>query len=140
MRTTDELLSALKFPNLDIEEYLETYQDDFVDIDIPSVWKTLIRKSGMKNAEIINASDFDPVYFYEIISNKKKPSRDKILRLLLGMGATFEDCQFALKSCGFPLLYPRDRRDSLLIYCINNYISVNDTNILLSDKGVEPLK
>ena len=59
------------------------------------------------------------MYFYDVINGRKIPSRDKIIRLALALGLSLDECQTALKFCGRSQLYPRIKRDSIIIHGIN---------------------
>lgn len=137
---TGDLLQSLTFPNVNLEQFLVQAQDEFLS-DTPEVfWNTLIQHAGCTKAAVIADSDFEPVYFYEIIRGAKKPSRDKVIRLLLGMHLCLDDCQTALKHLGLAILYPRSRRDSIIIYAIGKKLAVRSTNELLIQQGEAPLK
>ena len=115
MKTTGDLLKALSFPEISPEKYLSEYGDELITASKQEVWEALVKTSGLRKAEIIRRSQFEAVYFYEVLSGKKTPSRDKVLRLLLGMQAELADCQRVLQLYGYRPLYPRISRDVLLI-------------------------
>lgn len=139
-KKTDELLEELKFKNTDIQEYIETNPDSFVEINLKEFWNKMIEKSGLSKYDIINKSDFSYNYFYEVICGKKIPSADKIVRLALAMHLSLDDCQTALKYCGLAPLYPRIKRDSLLIFALTHNYSVYQTIELLNESGEKELK
>lgn len=137
---TGDLLQSLTFPNVNLEQFLTKAKPEFLS-DTPAVfWSKLIQHAGCTKAAVIADSDFEPVYFYEIIRGTKKPSRDKVIRLLLGMHLGVDDCQTALKHLGLAMLYPRIRRDSILLYAVNQKCSVRSANELLIQQGEMPLK
>ena len=100
----------------------------------------LVLSSSMRKVEIIEKADFDTVYFYQILSGKKTPSRDKLLRLLIAMRVPFKSCQFMLRLYGHATLYPRIARDSILIYCINNEFPLEKVQQELCTAGEEPIQ
>ena len=75
-----------------------------------------------------------------MLAGKKIPSRDKVLRLLLGLQAELSDCQKILQLYGYRLLYPRIFRDVLLISSITNSLSLSQVQQLLEQHQEEPLK
>lgn len=139
-KKTEELLEELKYKNLDIQEYIDSNPDSFIEINLKEFWGQLVEQSGLSKFDIINRSDFSYVYFYDVIAGKKIPSTDKIVRLILAMHMPLEKCQEALKFCGKAQLYPRFKRDSLLIYAINHTYTVAGTQQLLKESGEQPLK
>ena len=76
----------------------------------------------------------------EVLAGKKIPSRDKVLRLLLGLQAELSDCQKILQLYGYRPLYPRIFRDVLLISSITNSLSLSQVQQLLEQHQEEPLK
>ena len=139
-KRTDELLEELKFKNTDIQEYIERNQDSFIQINLKEFWGEIVNNSGMSKSDIINKSDFSYVYFYDVIAGKKIPTSAKINRLVLAMHLTLEQCQTALRYCGKSQLYPRIKRDSLLIYAITHGYTVYQAQELLSNSGEDELK
>lgn len=139
-RKTDELLEELKFKNTDIQEYIENNPDSFIEINLKEFWNDIINSSEMTKSDIINKSDFSYVYFYDVIAGKKIPTSDKIIRLVLAMHLSLEQCQTALRYCGKSQLYPRIKRDSLLIFAITHGYTVFQTQELLIKSGENELK
>lgn len=139
-KKTDELLEELKFKNTDIQEYIENNPESFIEINLKDFWERIIKNSGMTKSDIINKSDFSYVYFYDVIAGKKIPTSDKIIRLVLAMHLSLEQCQTALRYCGKSQLYPRIKRDSLLIYAISHGYTVFQTQELLMKSGEKELK
>lgn len=139
-KKTDELLEELKFKNTDIQDYINNNPQSFIEINLKEFWDRIIKKSQMSKSDIINKSDFSYVYFYDVIAGKKIPTSDKIVRLILAMHLSLEDCQTALRYCGKSQLYPRIKRDSVIIYAINQQYTVMQTQELLNKSGEKELK
>ena len=68
------------------------------------------------------------------------PTKDKVVRLSLAMNLTLEECQKALKISGRSALYPRVRRDSIIIYALENQLTIFRCDELLKKYGEECLK
>lgn len=83
--------------------------------------------------ELITRSGIERTYFYQIMSGKRKPGRDKVLILCLAAGLSLDDTQHALACGQLSQLYVRDRRDAVLIFALNNHLTVQDTQELLSE-------
>lgn len=139
-KSTEELLEELKFNKTDIQEYINSNADSLIEINLKNFWTSLVEKSNMSKSDIINKADIGYVYFYDIINGKKIPSTDKIVRLILAMGLDIDDCQNIIKYCGKSPLYPRIKRDSILIYSITHNKSVIEANELLTKAGESELK
>lgn len=139
-KNTDELLNELRDKNCDIQEYIDNNPDSFIEVNLKEFWRQMIEKSGLSKSNIINKSDYSYVYFYDVIAGKKIPTTDKIIRLVLAMHLSLEDCQQALKNCGKAYLYPRIKRDSLIIYAVEHRYTILQTQELLQKSGEKGLK
>lgn len=139
-KSTEDLLEELQNENCKIDEYLKGNGDSFVYDKIKDFWEAAIEKSGYSKSNIINKSDFSYCYFYDVINGRKIPGRDKIIRLILTMKLSVDECQEALRISGRSALYPRIRRDSIILFAISNGLSIYQLSELLADAGEEQLK
>ena len=140
MKTTGDLMKALSFPEISPEDYLSANKEELLNSSPKELWTSLVERSGLRKAEIIRRSQFEAVYFDEVLAGEKIPSRDKVLRLLLGLQAELSDCQKILQLYGYRPLYPRIFRDVLLISSITNSLSLSQVQQLLEQHQEEPLK
>lgn len=139
-KTTQELLKQLSDKKTDFAEFVSRAENSFVKKDLNDTWQKLIEKSKLSKSDIINKSDIGYTYFYDILRGEKCPSRDKIVRLILAMQLELDDCQKALELYNWAPLYAKDKRDSAMIYAINNKLSVWSLDELLADNELEMLK
>ena len=139
-KSTEDLLEELQNENCKIDEYLNGNGESFVYDKIKDFWETAIEKSGYSKSNIINKSDFSYCYFYDVINGRKIPGRDKIIRLILTMHLSVDECQEALRISGRSALYPRIKRDAIILFAISNGYSVYQLAELLQNAGEEPLK
>ncbi|MBS6613607.1 MAG: hypothetical protein KH285_02540 [Anaerotruncus sp.] len=139
-KSTEDLLEELQNENCKIDEYLKGNGESFVYDKIKDFWEAAIEKSGYSKSNIINKSDFSYCYFYDVINGRKIPGRDKIIRLILTMKLSVDECQEALRISGRSALYPRIRRDSIILFAISNGLSIYQLSELLADAGEEQLK
>lgn len=139
-KQTKDLLGELQDGSCDLTSYLENHEEVFVETDHKMLWEKLIAKSGLSKSDIINKSEISYAFFYDIINDRKTPSRDKAFRIILAMHLSFSDCQDLLKSLKKAPLYAKDRRDSILLFALEHKLSVIETDQLLLEKGEEPLK
>lgn len=123
-----------------IDKYIKNNPSSFIEVNLCNFWHDLIKKSKMTKSDIINKSDFGYVYFYDVINGRKLPSKDKIIRLILAAKLGLDDCQNALKFCGRAQLYPRIKRDSILIYGISHNLSIYEVSDMLISQGEADLK
>lgn len=139
-KTTTELLRELKRQSCSLPDYLSNHQETFVVEDIKTFWDELIAKKNYSKSNIINKSDFSYCYFYDVINGRKMPTKDKVVRLALAMKMSVDECQQALKLSGRSALYPKVRRDSVLIYSIEKHLTIAQCDDLLAQHGEDELK
>lgn len=139
MKNTDDLLKELNNKS-EIDNYLQSNTASFINYTISDFWNNACEKSGMSKSNIINKSEFNYSFFYDVINGRKIPTRDKIIRLTLTMKLDLDDCQQALRLSDKALLYPRIKKDSIIIYAINNSLTISECNNLLKKFNEETLK
>jgi hypothetical protein len=108
--------------------------DNFKDYfwSLPSVRK-------FTDTELINLSNVEKSYYYQIRKGTRTPSRDKVLSLSIGAGLSVKETNRALELNGSAPLYPKNRRDIIITVGINQHASLIDINILLDKYGETPL-
>lgn len=139
-KRTNDLMEELSGQDTDLDRYFEENPTSFINVDIKEFWKKAVDTSSKTKSDIINKADMSYCYFYDVINGRKIPSKDKIIRIVLAMNLSLDDCQEALRISGKSALYPRIKRDSILIYAINKGYSIYQTNDLLLEHGEEMLK
>ena len=139
-KSTQELLDIFsKQKNLD--ELLEASENnhEFLQISLSQHLNTLLKEKNLKKAEVILKGNLNKDYAYQIFSGTKtSPSRDKLLAIAIGMSLTVDETQTLLKIAALPQLYPRKRRDMIILFAIQNNYSLFDINECLADLA-EPL-
>ena len=75
-------------------------------------------------------SGISEVYLHQVFSGRRKPSRDRLLCICIGMGGTLEETQRLLTQASYAQLYPRTKRDAIISYGLVHQLpldAVNDT-------------
>ncbi len=139
-KNTEDLLNQLKLENCTYNEYLCNNEEYFLNNDIASFWKTVIASSNMKKTDIINKADIGYTFFYDILKGKKHPSRDMLIKILVTLSCETDVFQEALRIYEWAALYPKIKRDSIIIYAINHKYSLRQTEELLIENGEKALK
>ncbi|WP_034449371.1 helix-turn-helix domain-containing protein [Butyrivibrio sp. AE2032] len=116
----------------ELDGYLEDIKDKY-PTDLGSYIKAILAQRGLSKVEAIKNSKMDRGYFYQILEGIKNPSRDKIIQIAIGCEMTVTECQRALEIAQVGILYPKNQRDSLIIYGLNKKMSVLDLNCLLEE-------
>lgn len=138
-KRTEDLLNQLKKENISYEDYLSEHSDSFIQNDLSQIWKEIIEESCLKKSDIINSADIGYTFFYDIIRGAKIPSRDKIFRLSFALSLPLEKVQSILRIYGWSMLYPKFKRDSVIIYALTHSLSFSECQELLSENSEEEI-
>ena len=136
MKDTEQLeneISKLKTQE-EVKQFRDSNQNNFQDFTLATYLQYLLQDKQLIKAEVISESTLEQVYAYHIFAGRKKhPSREKILSLALAMKLNVEETQRLLYYAGAEKLYARNSWDSVILFALENHLSVNDTNELLSN-------
>lgn len=135
MKSTEELLKLLQ--NLDIEEFKK--EDSFQDVDISDYLNTLLESHDLQAKDVILKLNMERSYTYQILKGRRKPTRNFLIRIAFLCELSVDETQKLLTAGNRPILYPRNRFDAAVLYCIQHELSEEKLNELLKDIGEEPL-
>lgn len=122
-----------------LNNYIKKTEADFKNLDLPSYFKNILKEKNIKKSKLIENSNLDRTYGYQILNGSKNPSRDKILQLCIGAKLNIQEIQRALTLGNVGQLYPKDSRDASIIFAINKGLNIIAINQLLSELGFAPL-
>lgn len=123
----------------ELDQYLEQIRDKYPK-DLSSYIKAILAEKGMSIADMQKRSCIDRTYIYQIMDGSKRPGRDKIIAMAVACRMTLPECQRALEIAQEGILYAKSRRDSVVIYAINNKMDIMDLNGLLEQYGLQTLE
>lgn len=139
-KKTDNLLNILK--NINNKSHLNRYVDflesEENNLQLSEYILNVSTSKGLKKVDIIKNAHIYRTYGYEILNGKKLPSRNKLLQICIGNKFTLVETNKSLTLAKLGVLYAKDPRDSIIIYTINNKLSLIHTNIILDDHNFEP--
>lgn len=100
----------------------------------------LVAERKLTKAEVIRKAELGESYAYQMFSGvKTAPKRDKLICLSIGMGLSVKETNSLLKLAGLLPLYPRAKRDSIIIMNMNAHKSVIEINEALFEEKEETL-
>lgn len=128
-KKTTDLQSLLKHASRDeLSEMIESIEcPEFVS----ELEKMICTKQTTKG-EVIRNTLLERTYAYQIMQGRKQGSKDKIIQICLALKCSIEETNRFLTLTHNPSLYAKDKRDMLIIFAVENQMSVMDTNELLS--------
>ena len=112
----------------DIDTYISQNRDFFAQRDICQLLGQLYDKKAISKAALARKAGMSEVYLHQVFSGRRKPSRDRLLCLCIGMEASLEEIQSLLKQAVYAQLYPKTRRDSIIIYGILHHMELEEIN------------
>lgn len=131
-KDTEKLLELLKKSG-SIDAYLQENKDFLLDCDIKEYLNLLIKEKKLTIQQIAKDSELSDRYCYQFLSpsNPRTPSREVLLSICIGMKLNLDEIQTALKIAQLAPLYPKDERDSIIIFGIEKSQSVVEINNVL---------
>ncbi len=128
----------------DVERYSIDNADEMIseDREFRNYMKEKLREKGLREQDVLIRADIPLGFGYKLFSQEKTTrQRDTILRICYGAELDFEETQHVLKLYHMPLLYARDKRDAMLISCINHRIGgIIEVNEMLVKNKLSPLR
>jgi transcriptional regulator with XRE-family HTH domain len=124
----------------DFKQYMKDNEEKFITITLPEYLELLLGSRNCTKKEIVKSAGIEKSYLYQIFNGRRKPSRDKLLRISLALRLSLEDTQKLLLIAEKPILYPTKKRDAALMCLINTKHSLHETQIYLHDMGFEILE
>ena len=95
---------------------------------LPNYLQQLLDEKGLVRPEVVRAAGLDATYGYQIFMGQRHPKRDKLLQVTFAMGCTLQETNRALQASGNNELYCKNRRDAIIIFCLDHGYSLQQTD------------
>lgn len=135
--TGDLRMELMESANLD--EFLSENKNSFNCECIPELLNNLLAEKDISKANLAKLSGTSEVYLHQIFAGKRKPSRNRLICLCYGLEASFDETQELLKYSGCAQLYPKNRRDAIIIYGLVHRTPLFEINDKLFTEDEETL-
>ena len=89
--------------------------------------------------QVIRRSQIERSYGHQLFNGTRKPSRDKVLQLAFGFGLSVDQTQRLLRAAGKSQLYPRLRRDMIILFALSKSMNLFELQDLLVRHEATPL-
>lgn len=131
---TEKLLSASEY-----EEFYQKNKNNFIELSLSEYLIKLMEEKNMTAAQIAKSSDMGD-YIYKLISGKKKkPSRDVLIRIAIGMQLEEHEIAKLMRINHFRALDARDKRDAAILFSLHKSYDLSRVNELLYGLQLETL-
>ena len=122
-----------------LNDFLTDNQETFCNESVAEILNRLFEKRSISKAALARQSGMSEIYLHQIFAGRRNPTRSRLLCLCYGLNATLEETQELLKLCGLAQLYPRIRRDSIIMYGLSHGVSLFEINDRLFEEDEDTL-
>ena len=135
-KLTEELLGELlEAPSID--EFVEA--NGLGHRSLSDYLNELLAEKRLKRSEVVRMANLNETFGYQIFTGARNPSRNKVLQIAFAMALSLRECDRALEAAGVSGLYCKDRRDAIIIFCLDRGCSLQKVNEELYRFGEETL-
>ncbi|MBQ8133312.1 MAG: hypothetical protein IJ192_02705 [Clostridia bacterium] len=128
-KSTDELNRLLS--HTPIKQYLNENDASFNKKTLPQMLEAVLKSNGISQVNAIKAANLERTFGYQIFKGIKKPSRDTLLRICIGMKASTAQTRALLLKIKAAPLYSKDKRDSVILFGILHHLNLQEIDELL---------
>ena len=123
----------------DLDRFLSENQDIFLSGNILELLNALFQKRNISKAALAKQSGMSEVYLHQVFSCRRNPSRSRLICLCFGLSATLDETQELLKQGGFAQLFPKNRRDAIIIFALSHHMTLFEANDKLFTENLDTL-
>ena len=122
---TEELLDELlEAPSID--SFIERHNEPARTLT--DYLNELLEAKRLKRSQVVRMANLNETFGYQIFTGARNPSRDKVLQIAFAMALTLRETNRALEAAGVSSLYSKDRRDAIIIFCLDRGCSLQKVN------------
>ena len=118
---TEELLAELLAAP---DPAVFTDAHDLAHRDLATYLNELLLAKGRRRVEAVRAAELNETFGYQIFKGQRGAGRDTVLRLAIALGCDLVETRRLLQAAGVNELYCKDRRDAIIIFCIDRGYSL----------------
>lgn len=138
--TTSELFRMIQeSPEQFASDYVKNEENYGMPVTLEQFLQELLKKHEMSIPDLIVKTLLSKSFVYQIFSGKRNPGRDILLRIAFAMHLSVDETQHLFLVAGKGALYPKVRRDAIIIYCLGKEMSLDEANEFLersSERGL----
>lgn len=88
----------------------------------------LLEEKGLERAGVVRAAGLNETFGYQIFMGQRGASRNKVLQLAFAMECTLREANRLLQAAGANELYCKNRRDAIIIFCLDRGYGLQKTD------------
>lgn len=113
-------------PNLDA--YIHENQEYFSEKNVTELLAQMYGRKDISKAELARCAGISEVYIHQVFSGRRRPSRDRLVCICIGLKATLDEAQELLKQAGYAQLYPKNKREAIIAHGIIHGTALAEIN------------
>lgn len=121
----------------DIEQFETENEKELCASSVADYLNELLIKYDGRKPEIAKRAGLDESYAYQLFTGRRNGKREKLIQLAFGFPLTVEETQRLLQLGGYGELYVRRKREAYLMFALEKGYDIQQTNMLLYEKGVK---
>ncbi len=133
-KLTEEFLCELLDSN-SLDDYVNEH--DLERVSLSDYLQQLLEEKHLKRSRVVHMADINETFGYQIFTGQRGASRNKVLQIAFAMALTLTECKRALRAAGAAALNPKERRDAIIIFCLDRGCSLQKVNEELYRFGEE---
>ena len=99
----------------------------------------LLEEKGLVRIDVIREAGINETFGYQIFVGQRNPSRDKVLQIAFAMHLDLRETNRLLRAAGASDLYCKNRRDAIVIFCLDKGYGLRKTDEELYRLGEKTL-
>ncbi len=122
---TEELLEEL-LSAPDPQAYTKKHR--MRERSVSSYLQQLLDEKGLKRIDVIHEAGLNETFGYQIFQGQRNASRNKILQLIFAMKLSLTEANRLLQTAGINELYCKNRRDAIIMFCLDKEYALQKTD------------
>ncbi|MBQ2817551.1 MAG: helix-turn-helix transcriptional regulator [Clostridia bacterium] len=135
--THDIQNDLMKYESLN--SFLSDNKELFVSETMVEILNSIFEKKDITKSVLAKRAEMSEIYLHQIFAGKRNPSRNRLICLCYGLETTLEETQELLKCSGCAQLYPKIKRDAIIIYGLLHSVPLFEINDKLFAENEETL-
>ena len=137
-KSTDDLQQEL-MGSMNLKDFLSDNRANFNSDSPSALLNKMFERQNISKSALAKRAGMSEIYLYQIFSGRRNPSRNRLICLCFGLGADIDETQELLKRCGQAQLYPKNKRDAIIIFGLTHENDLYDINDKLFEEDEETL-
>jgi len=136
--TTTELFRMFTSSGGELKSSLATLETEYAP-KLHEYLRKLLLRTNYTIMELSKEILANKSFIYQIFNGERIPGRDTLLRMAFVLKLSIDETEQLLKIAQRGSLYPRFRRDAILLYALHHAYTLQEADNALRQNGEQPL-